>query len=1784
VVLGVSSTDSQVSDTTDTGEGTITDDKGTDPVDTVYVQLSGDATVTEQDNATLTHNISLVDMNGNAVNLANGETLTINLAYASDTTEVEDFTAGGKQTTVTITGNGGSDYSFTNTIEDDTLVEGTESYTVSITSASSTVFENVEADDTVNSAVGTIEDDDQPLPPTISDPENVRVSEEGLINGIPDTTGDQDTTDSIVSTGQFTVSDPNGDSVTVSLSIPTDITYTSNGDTIEWSLSNGNQTLIGTTQNGGQEILKVEIDNTGSYTTTLSGPIDHDAPVAPDTSVENELTIPVTVTVSDGDTSTSDTTSTLNVIIEDDAPTTSDTIQDIRLPYVDTNIQLILDVSGSMGESVDDGNGGTTTRLAIMQTAVNDMLDKYDNLGDIKVQIITFSSSATDASDGWVDISTAKDIVNNLSTGGTTNYDDALLNAEANFGDSGKITYAQNVAYFLTDGEPTANENGENGIQSDEQAVWETYLTDNSINAFAYALGTGASVDDINPIAYDGKTGIDKDGILVETESDLPPVLRDSVIDAVGGDVIGGGLSGNVGFGADGGDLYQISIDGTTYTYDIENNSINVSGTDNSTYDATTHTLSIETALDGKYEINLDTGDYQYTASGDQTDTETEVIDFNVVDNDGDQSNTSTLTININPPVSPTISMETATVSEEGLVNGIPDDVGSNDTTNSVTDNGQFTIDSTTDKVVLDIPTTVYTSGGETIVWTLSNDGHTLTGSTSKGDIVQVNTTDTGEYTTTLYGPIDHDAPVAPDTSVENEITLDIPVKAVNENGGSASSTLNITVEDDAPETTSTTDEIALPSVNTNVQLILDVSGSMGESVDDGNGGTTTRLAMMQTAINEMLDKYDNLGDVRVQIISFSSGARDLTNGWVDVTEAKSIVSNLEASGLTNYDDALLEAQSNYTDSGRLFDGQNVSYFLTDGDPTANENGTNGIQADEELVWTDFLNSNDINAFAYALGTGANVTNIDPIAYDGTTGTDKDAILVATESDLPPVLRDSVIDATGGTIVGGGIGSSIGFGGDDGTLYTISLDGSTYTYDAQNNAVTQSGTENTYSYDSTTQVLSVETNLDGKFEINLDTGDYQYTASGAQTVRETESIDFNVIDNDGDLSTTSTLTIGINPPGTMPYIVPAGDSSIVENTTQVIANAYDDDGTIVSSTVSALNGSVAIDANGAVSYTPNSGYTGTDTISISVTDNDGFTSSKDIDVTVLSSEDNADDPTLTMTISNETAIDTNKILSNDFDTTLEHWKDPNGENVTVTLDNNQMMIDGDWDYAMNTVDYSFGASYAGQTVTITFNTDVDAIRWDNNDDMEVYVDTVGDGSYQSVYTATGKSELDNGAQHSFTTTLDSSGNLNIAIVNSSDNDNEDLWVDNFEVSLPVTEYQYQIDLTPTLTDTDGSETLKNLILKDLPATVNRVEDSNGNVLTPNSNGTYTISALPTSGTTSMVYIYTDSALSNTELDEIHSRVTSEETASGDIATVEVDRSNNAVIIDGVIAGLRYETSSGLIGYTDENGYFDYLDDDTVIFKIGNVELGSIDMSKVEDGKVFLQDLAGIERTDLNDNYVENMAVLLQSLDSDESDKIVITEDMHEALSDDEFDLAQMTEDDLVEVIDDLGKDAVAEDEAMAHVREMLVEYGDLDEDELEVYGEDEEDTQEDEDVLVLDTEDENIDMSVLDDTVESGQIETSDIEEDDEDIDIEKEDTDSEESDSDIESDKEGDDEEVDTDDSESKEEDTENSDTPDESEDEVVSESDIETEETTEEAAVALEDVVETDDAAPKS
>ena len=301
----------------------------------------------------------------------------------------------------------------------------------------------------------------------------VVVSEEGLPNGVPDTLPDiLDTTNSTTANGTITASDADGDPLTMTLGAP-NTPLTSGGVTIAWTLQNGGHTLVG--KAGATTIITATITDAGAYTVTLTGPIDH--PLA---NQEDNKTFAVPVTVSDGHTTTP---TTLSVTIEDDSPKAEPVEVSVVPTDSKTNVMLILDLSGSM-----DTSSGLTglTRLDVAKAAINEVLDQYDNRGDVMVRIVTFSDTGAAVGSAWQSVADAKAAIAGLSAGGNTNYDAALLTAMGAFTDGTKLTGpgTQNVSYFLSDGDPTAG----HGVNQTEQQNWESFLTTNNIVSFALGI------------------------------------------------------------------------------------------------------------------------------------------------------------------------------------------------------------------------------------------------------------------------------------------------------------------------------------------------------------------------------------------------------------------------------------------------------------------------------------------------------------------------------------------------------------------------------------------------------------------------------------------------------------------------------------------------------------------------------------------------------------------------------------------------------------------------------------------------------------------------------------------------------------------------------------------------------------------------------------------------------------------------------------------------------------------------------------------------------------------------------------------------------------------------------------------------------------------------------------------------------------------------------------------------------------------------------------------------
>jgi hypothetical protein len=355
------------------------------------------------------------------------------------------------------------------------------------------------------------------------------------------------------------------------------------------------------------------------------------------------------IVISATDTDSSTGSDNMDIGIVDDIPAPPAYDLTLEPAVVNTNLLITFDISGSM----DDPSGvAGLTRIELAKIAVMEMVYQYDELGDVKIQAVLFSSSASYATQ-WMTVSEAEAYLNTVSAGGSTNYDAALAGATAAFGTSGKLTTdAQNIAYFFSDGEPTSG-NASIGIDASEETTWETFLISNYIKSYAIGLGTGVSATALEPIAYDGISNLEIPALVVDDLSVLSSTLAATVPPPTQYLDLSGGIANNY-FGADGGYLSVVTFDGGTYTYDGVN-TLTVSGdTAGYSFNGTTHVLTQTTNNGGTLTLDMDDGAFSYTQPSYNPTIYIDHFDYSMTDNDGDTvSNIADITVNPTPVIAP---------------------------------------------------------------------------------------------------------------------------------------------------------------------------------------------------------------------------------------------------------------------------------------------------------------------------------------------------------------------------------------------------------------------------------------------------------------------------------------------------------------------------------------------------------------------------------------------------------------------------------------------------------------------------------------------------------------------------------------------------------------------------------------------------------------------------------------------------------------------------------------------------------------------------------------------------------------------------------------------------------------------------------------------------------------------------------------------------------------------------------------------------------------------------
>ncbi|RNE72345.1 type I secretion C-terminal target domain-containing protein [Vibrio cholerae] len=950
--------------------------------------------------------------------------------------------------------------------------------------------------------------------PTLSIDKHAVVSEEGLVGGIADDTGNTDSTNAVVTRGKITINDIDSDKLEVSLNGPNGLT--SGGNNISWHWDSSSQKLVGYTGTlngeGYNAIVEVQLispNESGkgdwTYELTLKAPVDH-----PVKGVEDSLLVQLDVIVSDGKTTTE---TKLNVTIEDDAPIAVE-MEPVSLTVADIPDVLVgkfnlTNYSGN--KSSIDGGKFTITAKGFESANSSKLVDAYVNGGSEGLGVSSNSSPYHNL-ENEVDFRKFAD--------GTTASEEIIVKLDPNTVAYGaKIEFSKmfggeresGVVEFWRDGKLVATQ-----VFTSEETSGN-YAKNFSVQQGGFDTMVIKATDNGKPFTHKDNSDFTVKSIEF-IGSDSPAVI------AYG--------SGTVipQWGADGpGTLKLIGLNESTTLETANGSPVNVVAESANTIvgkDANNNLVfKLEfTPATGKWEF------YQYqnmkSPIGDAD------IDFKVqvTDADGDSAQLGFAVKPMSPPV---IGELTLNVSEEGLQGGIADGSSisnSQDTTNNTSADGQLNL-SNVAQLSMGIPTGNYTSNGAAISWVLSADKQTLTGSAGGNKVVEFTLDNQGKVHSTLHSPIDH-----ANKSGEDSLAINIPLEAKNAAGAIGTGKVTLIIEDDAPiakdifhMTESETKQGA------NVQLMLDVSGSMGR--DAGNG--KTRLQVMKESAIQLIEQYQALGQTKVQLILFSSDASIKTASgllWMTVAEAKNYINALSANGGTDYDDAIKLAQESWsgTINGQPLSGAtNVSYFLSDGVPEGYDwelknsqwvQNQNTIETNELSSWISHLQTNKVTSLAYGMGNSVPQGELDKVAYDGHLNLDTNAVVVPDVTKLPPILLQSVIQPIGGNLLNSGDG--YGIGADGGVISEISINGVKYLFNGQTVSVSGQSTSLTYGFDALTKTLSIYIDNKHSLVIDLDDGSYKFYGAVVSPSIKLE-FDYTLKDNDGDVSSnTMTFVVG----------------------------------------------------------------------------------------------------------------------------------------------------------------------------------------------------------------------------------------------------------------------------------------------------------------------------------------------------------------------------------------------------------------------------------------------------------------------------------------------------------------------------------------------------------------------------------------------------------------------------------------------------------------------------------
>ncbi|MFV3369609.1 retention module-containing protein [Pseudomonas sp. NY15435] len=270
------------------------------------------------------------------------------------------------------------------------------------------------------------------------------------------------------------------------------------------------------------------------------------------------------------------------------------------------------------------------------------------------------------------------------------------------------------------------------------------------------------------------------------------------------------------------------------------------------------------------------------------------------------------------------------------------------------------------------------------------------------------------------------------------------------------------------------------PGTNYNIALVVDTSGSMAYNLA-GNSGAAyadSRMKLIKDALINLANELKGHdGVINISLIGFSASASikvsiaDLNNGNVDQlinAIGKTQTTGLQADGGTNYQSAFEQAVTWF--NGQKNGYENLTLFLTDGDPTYSKNYGSGNSTTYDVVresvqsFSTLSDLSDVRAIG--IGSGVNADLLKFFDNSNITGTGS---LSFGSTSLTSTLHDFNNGSLSGWTLsskGTGNGSTVEFPwfSSNGYLHMVDTNASGSTTAISPNMTVAAGSTSTFSF------------------------------------------------------------------------------------------------------------------------------------------------------------------------------------------------------------------------------------------------------------------------------------------------------------------------------------------------------------------------------------------------------------------------------------------------------------------------------------------------------------------------------------------------------------------------------------------------------------------------------------------------------------------------------------------------------------------------------------------------